>query len=187
MESYKLFLDQKPKDGKFQRVHAVLVTRDGRVLLRYKNGEVRPTTGGHIDDGDANMEAALRREVLEEINCETDKVEYLGYLEVEMEECCDEVGLDCEIGRRKENWARMVARVSAILPPEPDPDRENNWIYGRVLMPIKEARKETAKTAPLGNTVELVDYAYDTAKKNGYFDVAQSEKIEVLNKESKDN
>ena len=63
-----------------------------------------------FDASDENLEAALRREVLEEINCEIDKIEYLGYLEVEMRRYYDEIGLDYEIVREKENWARMVAR-----------------------------------------------------------------------------
>lgn len=175
METYKLFLKQIPKDGEFQRAHAVLVTKDGRVLLRYKNGEARPTTGGHVDATDRDLEATLRREVLEEINCRIECCKYLGYLEVindELQNC--------------ENWARYVALVSEIMPAKPDPDRENNWIYGRVLMSLKEALKETDKSSPLGNTVELVEYAYRMAEKYGYFSEAKNEHMKVLNEESKD-
>lgn len=48
-EDYRLYLYQLPENDHFDRVHAVLVTHDGRILLRYKNGEAR-ITGGHIMD-----------------------------------------------------------------------------------------------------------------------------------------
>lgn len=174
MESYKLFLKKTPEDGEFQRVHAVLVTTDGRVLLRYKNGEAR-ITGGRIDAKDVDLEATLRREVLEEINCEIDKIEYLGYLEVKIEG--DSV---------QENWARMVARVSEVLPPKADPDREGNWIYGRTLAPAEIAKEELSMFAPMGDTDKLVDYALKVAREREYFTKAPSAEYEVLNVESRD-
>ncbi len=66
MEEYKLFLNKTPGDGKFDRAHAILLTHDGRVLLRYKNGEPR-ITGGHIDLDDVSLEMALRRELLKRL------------------------------------------------------------------------------------------------------------------------
>lgn len=177
MEEYKLFLKKTPEDGKFQRVHAVLVTHDGRVLLRYKNGEAR-ITGGRIDPGDANLEAALKREVLEEINCEIDKIEYLGYLEAEIKK-------DDELV--KENWARMVARVSKILPPKADPDREGNWIYGRTLAPREIATEELANAPKFGdNNTKILNAAYEVAREKEYFTELPNEEYEVLNVESRD-
>ena len=79
----KLYLKKMPEEGEFKRVHAVLVIDDGRILLRYKNGEAR-TTGGRIEVGDRSLEETLRRELREEINCEIDRCEYLGYLEAEL-------------------------------------------------------------------------------------------------------
>lgn len=183
MEEYKLFLKKTPEDGKFQRVHAVLVTHDGRVLLRYKNGEAR-ITGGRIDETDVDLEAALKREVLEELDCEIDKIEYLGYLEVEMKKYYGEIGLDCEIVRERENWARMVARVSKILPPKADPDREGNWIYGRTLAPPEIAKAELMKSAPMGDTDKLIDYALKIAREKEYFTEVPSVEYEVLNVET---
>lgn len=174
MEEYKLFLKKVPEDGKFQRVHAVLVTHDGRVLLRYKNGEAR-ITGGRIDAEDADLESALRREILEELDCEIDKIEYLGYLEVEM--------IDGDL-REKENWARMVARVSKILPPKADPDREGNWIYGRTLAPPEIAKEELMKSASMGDTDKLVDYALKVAREKEYFTEVPNTEYEVLNVET---
>ena len=118
MEKYKLFLKKMPEGGEFHRVPAVIVAQDGRILLRYKNGEAR-ITGGRIDVEDKDLEAALRREVMEELDCEIDKIEYLGYLEVEMKKYYDEIDLDCEIVREKESWARMVSLI--ILDPELPP------------------------------------------------------------------
>lgn len=177
MEEYKLFLKKTPKDGKFQRVHAVLVVQDGRILLRYKNGEAR-ITGGRIDASDENLEAALRREVLEEINCEIDKIEYLGYLEAEIRK-------DDELV--KENWARMVARVSKILSPKADPDREGNWVYGRTLAPREIATEELAKAPKFGNNnIKILNAAYEVAREKEYFTELPNEEYEVLNVESRD-
>ncbi len=177
MEEYKLFLKKTPKDGKFQRVHAVLVVQDGRILLRYKNGEAR-ITGGRIDASDDDLEAALRREVLEEINCEIDKIEYLGYLEAEIKK-------DDELV--KENWARMVARVSKILPPKADPDREGNWVYGRTLAPREIATEELAKAPKFGNNnIKILNAAYEVAREKEYFTELPNEEYEVLNVESRD-
>lgn len=177
MEEYKLFLKKTPKDGKFQRVHAVLVAQDGRILLRYKNGEAR-ITGGRIDASDENLEAALRREVLEEINCEIDKIEYLGYLEAEIKKDDESV---------KENWARMVARVSKILPPKADPDREGNWVYGRTLAPREIATEELAKAPKFGNNnIKILNAAYEVAREKEYFTELPNEEYEVLNVESRD-
>lgn len=180
---YRLFLKKTPEDGKFHRVHAVIVTHDGRILLRYKNGEAR-ITGGRIDAEDMDLESALRWEVLEELDCEIDKIEYLGYLEVEMRKYYDEIGLDCENVREKENWARMVARVTKILPPKADPDREGNWVYGRTLAPAEIAKEELAKSAPMGDTDKLVDYALKVAREKEYFTEVPNEEYEVLNVET---
>lgn len=177
MEEYKLFLKKTPEDGKFHRVHAVLVVQDGRILLRYKNGEAR-ITGGRIDASDENLEAALRREVLEEINCEIDKIEYLGYLEAEIKKDDESV---------KENWARMVARVSKILPPKADPDREGNWVYGRTLAPREIATEELAKAPKFGNNnIKILNAAYEVAREKEYFTELPNEEYEVLNVESRD-
>lgn len=165
----KLYLDKYPQDGAFNRAHAILLTKDGRVLLRYKNGEPR-ITGGRIDASEHGLEETLRREVLEELNCEIDRCDYLGYIE-------------CDDGY----WARMVARVSKILPPKPDPDRSGNWIYGRVLAPREIAREEMTKVEIFGpNNGKLLDAAYKVAREKEYFTELPSEEYETLNVESRD-
>ncbi len=167
-ESYRLFLDQTPKNGKFDRVHAVLVTDDERILVRYKNDNGR-ITGGHIDPEDANLEVALRRELKEEINCEIDQCDYVGYLEVKFE------------NGTVENWARMVARLSDIGEPQPDPDRAEKWIYGRTLAPAEIAKVELTKSAPFGDTDKLVDRAMELARAKNYFTKPANHEVKVLN------
>lgn len=186
MEEYKLYLKKQPENGEFDRVHAVLVMQDGRILLRYKNGEAR-ITGGHIDPGDASIEAALKRELLEEINCQIDKCAYLGYLEVEMKPADAEDGGLAESGTKDvEYWARMVARVSEIGAPQTDPDRAEKWVYGRTLAPAEIAKAELAKSAPLGDTDKLVDYALKIAREQEYFTELPNNELEVLNVEEHD-
>lgn len=172
---YKLFLKTKPEYGDFSRVHAILLTDDGRMFLRYKNGEAR-ITGGRIDSGDEDLVASLKRELREEINCEIDKCDYLGYLEA----------VEPESGEI-EYWARMVARVSKIGVPKPDPDRARNWIYGRALVSRPEATLELSKASKFAKTnLELLKSAYQVAEEQHYFIKKANNASEVLNPESRD-
>ena len=63
MEKFIWHEENLPKGRKPERVHAVLVTKDGRMLLRYKNGSPLKVTGGHIDPEDIDMCSAVAREV----------------------------------------------------------------------------------------------------------------------------
>lgn len=183
-EKYKLRLKKTP-EGEFNRVHAILVTKDGRVLLRYKNGEPR-ITGGRIDAGE-DLVAALKREVLEELNCEIDLCDYLGYLEVNKKEYYDSINVQVDDNDGDMYWARMVARVSKILPPKADPDRDNNWIYGRVLAPREIATAEMEKVPIFGaNNLRILNEAYKVAREKNYFTELPSKEYETLNVESKD-
>lgn len=180
MEEYKLFLGEVPDDGLFDRVHAILLMPDGRVLMRYKNGEPR-VTGGRIDAGDRNIEAALRREVLEEINCRIDKCDYLGYIEANF------IDDTPSSSPKREKWARMVARIVEIGEPKPDPDRENNWIYGRALATREIAMKELGVVPKFGqNNLEVLEEAYQVAEDKGYFTAEPCSEFEFLNPESYD-
>ena len=183
---YKLYLDKYPQNGKFNRVHAILLSNVGRVLLRYKNGEPR-ITGGRINDGEQGLEETLKREVLEELNCEIDRCDYLGYIVVDKKEYYDSIGVDVEDNDGDMYWARMVARVSKILPPEPDLDRDGNWVYGRVLAPREIAREEMTKVEIFGmNNGKLLDAAYKIAHEKEYFTELPSQEYETLNVESRD-
>ncbi len=168
MIKYIFHPDYLPEE-EFSRVHALLVTGDERILMRVKNGEPR-ITGGHIDPDDVDMYAALGREVLEEINCEIDRVTYVGYLEM----------IDEDTGEH-EFWARMIALVSKILPPRADPDREEEWIYGRILAPIEVATEELAQAFPTNR--EFVKEALKVAREQDFWTDLPSEEYEVLNTE----
>lgn len=172
----KLVLGEKPADKNFFRVHAILLTKDQRVLLRYKNGEAR-ITGGRIDSEDQSLVEALRREVLEEINCRIDKCDYLGYL-AENDPDTGEI----------EYWARMVARISKIGMPKPDPDRARNWIYGRALVPREQAAAEMTKAGRFAaSNQKLLEAAYEIAGERHYFIEEVNNRTEILNPESRDS
>lgn len=170
-----LFLGEDvPLGTSIKRVHALLLTKDGRVLLRFKNGEAR-LTGGRIDNGDANIVEALRREILEEINCQFDKCDYLGYVE-------------CDNGMGSEIWARFVVRVAEIGTQVPDPDREGNWVYGRVLAPYDYARKEMMEASAFAESnALLLERAYAIARQQGYFTDVQNSDVYIINAESRDS
>lgn len=170
-EEVELVLGQKMADDAFRRVHAILVMPDGRILTRRKRGEVR-LTGGHIDPDDVNVEAALRREVLEEINCKVDRVQYVGYINY----YDDEINAPAKM-------ARMVARIAEILPAQPDPDLEQNWTYGRELLPPEIAREQFVQSMPAGNTAELFDECMKVANAHGFFDQPQNTEVEIINEE----
>lgn len=172
MEQYIWHIGTLPPGAQFARVHGVLVLPDGRFLLRYKEGEAR-VTGGHIDPGDENIEAALKREVAEEINCQLDRCDYIGYVEM----------IKPQTGVH-EFWARMVARVSEIGPAQADPDREHDWIYGRSAVPLAEAQRELEGTFPTNR--ESLAAAWQMAQAQGYFTAPRSEHIEIINRESRD-
>lgn len=68
-----------------ERVRAVLVTPEGRMLAirRYRPGQATywVLPGGHVDPADQNREAALSREIREEIAGEPDIISLLHVLE----------------------------------------------------------------------------------------------------------
>lgn len=186
MEDGSLHLGTTPTDGSFDRVHAILVTADERVLLCYKNGEAG-IAGGRIEDADTNLEATLKRELAEEINCKIDRCDYLGYLAVEKKEYYDYIGKEVADTDGYLYWARVVARLSSIGEPEADPDRENNWVYGRILAPVAIAKAELLKNSLSEKTQigELLDYAISVAQERNYFTEAPNSKYEALNAETK--
>lgn len=154
-----------PRDLSVTQVHGVLLTRDGRVLIRIKNGEAR-LTGGRPEKGES-WEEALRREAMEEASVRLGEICYLGYQVPEGEQYAQ---------------VRLVALIDEIFPAKPDPDRDNNWIYGRELVPLTDARRRLVES--FGDIGErLVDAAAVAGKK--WFD-SPNQETEILNIESKD-
>lgn len=164
---HKWYNQPVPAAMAVKQVHGVLVTRDGRVLVRRKNGESR-LTGGRPEN-EETWEETLCREALEESSVCLGDMEYLGYQVPEGEDYAQ---------------VRMVALIEEILPAKPDPDRDNNWIYGRELMPVSEARKCFGQS--FGEIGEiLIDRAAEVAKSRQWF-VSKNSLKEILNLESKD-
>lgn len=160
-----------PDNLNIKQVQAILLTHDGRVMLRYKNGEAR-LVGGHPEDGDKDWEDVLRREAIEEANCEIDKCDYIGYQKVSGDNC----GPYAQV--------RLVARISKIGVALPDPDRSGNWIYGRVLVPVEIAQQELTKSfGDIGD--RMLQCALKTAREKEYFTELPSQEYETLNVESR--
>lgn len=169
--TYTFYPESLPAGLRPTSVHAVLVTSDGRVLLRWKCNEAC-MTGGHIEAGDIDWRAALRREALEEANVKIDRIDYLGYLEVRE-------------GDLLEYRLRAVARVSEILPAAPDPDRKGSWVYGRRLVPPVQAAAEYQKSMPAGSTREIIELAIRTAAEQGYFTAPLCKDYAEINPENR--
>jgi 8-oxo-dGTP pyrophosphatase MutT (NUDIX family) len=169
MTKYIWHNEAVPDNLKIKQVHAVLVTADGRILLRIKNGAYR-LTGGHPEPQDTDAEATVRREALEEADVEVDKIDYIGYQEVNEKDGAHYAQM------------RMVARVSNILSATPDPDRSGSWTYGRILVAPDEARREL----PFGEiNAPLIDNAIRIARSNNYFTEPINVNRELLNQEDK--
>lgn len=174
-ERYIWHEEDFPADGEIAQIQAVLLTVDGRVLARIKNGEAR-LAGGRPEIEDTSIEETLRREVLEEASAEIDKIAYLGY-----QEAISDWDGEEEIALQ----SRMVALVTEILPAQPDPDSNGTWTYGRELLPRAEATEVYTKSfGEIGRI--LIDLAYARAEELGYFTEPRNDTKEVLNPEVRD-
>lgn len=171
-ERYVWHEEDFPTEGEIAQIQAVLLTKDGRVLTRIKNGEAR-LSGGRPELEDTSLEETLRREVLEEANAEIDQIAYLGY-----QEAISEWDGEEEIALQ----SRMVARVTEILPAQPDPDSDGTWTYGRELLPRAQATLAYEESfGEIGRI--LIDLAYARAEELGYFTETLSEVAETINPE----
>ena len=148
-----------------RQVHGVLLMPDGRVLLRIKDGTPRLTTGGRPDPEDASPEATLRREVLEEINCEVSHLHYIGY----------QTGIE----DNGEQFAQMryVALVDKIGPARPDVDAPERT-YGREL----KSPEETAKSFPPGDLDKMLNTAIRVAREYNLCDFSNKTHV-IINEE----
>jgi 8-oxo-dGTP pyrophosphatase MutT (NUDIX family) len=107
-----------------RQVYAWIVDEDAQVLLiKMPGGWNLP--GGTPEEHDADWQATLRREVLEEADVTVRDVVPLGYQEV------------CPDGGEPFVQLRVVARVDQWREATPDPD--NGWVYPRVWTPMGEA------------------------------------------------
>jgi 8-oxo-dGTP pyrophosphatase MutT (NUDIX family) len=156
-----------PSNLKITQVYGVVFTKDCRILLRIDNGKYQ-LTGGKPEPFDSDMEATLKREMLEEVNVAISKAYIVGYQLVDEED-----------GSEPYAQVRMTAMIEAIGEQQPDPD--NGRIYGRLLTtPAKAAKllnwgevgsklifeateiaKQMFKISLFSNDDTLIDYEID--------------------------
>lgn len=164
---YSWYEKPVPDDLPVTQVHGVLLTDDGRVLVRIKSGSAR-LTGGR-PERDETWEETLRRETMEEASVSVGKMYYLGYQVPDGE---------------KYAQVRMVALVDEIFPAQPDPDRDSNWIYGRELVPIDDAKvRYTESFGEIG--ARIIDAAVMIGEREEWFKTMNLE-TEILNLESRE-
>ncbi len=117
-----------PATLKVKQVYGLLFTKDGRMLVRIENapsGKNYSLAGGTPEAYDKDLEATLRREVIEEVNTKIDKPIMVGYQEVVLDD------------GKSFAQARMVALIKEIGEKLPDPD--NGEIYERLLTTPEKA------------------------------------------------
>ena len=119
-----------PAGMKITQVYAVMLDRDGRVMLRVEktpDGRTRYSlAGGRPEPFDSGMEDTCRRELLEEVNTEIETPVYIGYQQVDEED-----------GTPAYAQIRMAALIRKIGIREPDPD--NGRIYDRLMVSAERA------------------------------------------------
>ncbi|MCA1187210.1 MULTISPECIES: NUDIX hydrolase [Saccharopolyspora] len=101
-----------------RQVYGFLFAPDGRVLIRV-DGAKHSLPGGRPEPGESAYVDILRRETYEEVTLDIAEPHYLGY------QCVDD-------GHSPYAQVRMVAEISRVHPPEPDPD--NGRTYLRLLV-----------------------------------------------------
>ncbi|PKK95838.1 MAG: hypothetical protein CVV59_01660 [Tenericutes bacterium HGW-Tenericutes-4] len=132
MATFEWHNGEVPKELKVKQVYGVAFTKNGRIILMLKeneNGTIYSLAGGTPEAFDENMEATLRRELIEEINITITKPILVGYQKV-----------DEENGKPPYAQVRMVAMIEKIGPSLPDPD--TGCTYRRVLTHPKSAIKK---------------------------------------------
>jgi len=116
-----------PSNLEIKQVYGVVFTKDCRILLRIEDGKYQ-LTGGKPEPFDNDMEATLKREMLEEVNVAIGKAYIVGYQLVNEEDDSEPYA-----------QVRMTAMIENIGGQQPDPD--NGRIYGRLLTTPTKAVK----------------------------------------------
>lgn len=130
MATFRWVSDTVPEGMKITQVYAVILDRDGRVMLRREKSEDGGTryslAGGRPEPFDSGMEDTCRRELLEEVNTEIETPVYIGYQLV-----------DEENGTPAYAQVRMAALIRKIGEKRPDPD--NGETYDRLMVSPEKA------------------------------------------------
>lgn len=120
-----------PKELKVRQVYGIIFDEKGRLLLKVENKKdkkVYSFAGGTPEDFDKDMEATLRRELIEEVNTTIKEPILVGYQEI--------IG---DNGKNPYAQVRMTAMIDKIGIIKPDPD--NGETYERVLVSPEKAIK----------------------------------------------
>lgn len=118
-----------PRNLEIKQVYGVPFSKDGRIMLMVKKIENRivySLAGGTPETFDVNIEATLKRELMEEINISIGKPVLIGTQEVDEND-----------GSSSFAQVRMVAIIDKIELQKPDP--ATGEIYGRILTHPKKA------------------------------------------------
>lgn len=129
MAVFTWYNGEVPENLKVTQVYGVIFTQEGKLLMKVEDtseGEECSLAGGTTEKFDVDMEATLRRELIEEVNVTIEKPKLIGYQVV-----------DEENGTPLYAQVRMVALIKNIGPTKPDPD--NGKTYGRILVSPKKA------------------------------------------------
>lgn len=118
-----------PDGIEIKQIYGICFTKEGKILLRIEKGNYQ-LTGGKPDKSDADYDETLKREFLEEANTVIENPILVGYQLVDEED-----------GTAPYAQVRMTGLISEIGNAKPDPDRDGNWIYGRMLTSPSNAGK----------------------------------------------
>ncbi len=115
-------LDESSIPKPVQSVAGWIFSSDGRLVLRWDEKRKRyGLAGGHVEEYDVSLEATLRRETDEEINCSISNPVLLGWQRT----------VKPNLGSPQ---VRFVALLDEVREPRPDIDSPTNT-YIRLLVP----------------------------------------------------
>lgn len=120
MITIKWFDGEVPQNLKVKQVYGIIFTPDGRTMLRIEGSRQKPVyslAGGTPEGFDADIEATLRRELIEEVNTTIFNPLMVGYQFV-----------DEHNGKPPYAQVRMVAIINKIGEPKPDPDGGETYL-----------------------------------------------------------
>ena len=123
MPQFSWTAEKVPEGMEIRQVYCIMLDRQGRVMLRVEkkpDGIRYSLAGGRPEPSDQGIRDTCRRELLEEVNTETEPPVYIGYQSV-----------DEGNGTPVYAQVRMAAMIRTIGKKRPDPD--NGKTYDRYM------------------------------------------------------